>query len=193
MSFVWNQNLPSTDRRRLCGKDMRPRHPQTDTTRCQHCGAINLSDERICSVCRRVLTAAMATLEERYGRNVVFYERPDIPAKPRTKAPIIGGILLLVVGLGSLGLIVLITLLSALAMPQHLEAYSGIFFTLWILVSFMLAGAVAAFKRVWWPLAAGTGAALLMTFIFASPFCLVFTGVPFVALLLIVLSRREFS
>lgn len=186
--------MVDAERCRICGKELRPQSSDKDATRCPYCGSLNPSDERTCSVCRRLLTGQVRKPKDRIARDVIYYPKPDISAKPRTKTPIIGGILLLVVGLGSLGWMALLTLLSAVAYPEYLESVSGILFSAWILVVLMILGAVASFKRVWWSLAvAGTVAALFMTFLFASAFCLVFTGISFVALLLIVLSKREFS
>lgn len=188
------ENLADAERCRLCGKDLGPRPLDKQTTKCQYCGSLNPSDELTCSVCRRLLSEAVLRPKDRVDRDVVYYPKPETSAKPRTKAPIIGGILLLVVGLGSLGWLVLLTLLSAVAYPEYMEGFSGVLFALWLLVIFMILGAVAAFTRRWWPLASTGGvSALIMTFIFASAFCLIFTGIAFAALLLIALSRREFS
>lgn len=125
---------------------------------------------------------------------MVFYEKPDISRKPRTRMPLIGGVLLLIIGLGSLGWLVLVTLLSTISYPEHMVGLSGLFFLAWLMVVVMVVGAVAAFKRMWWPLAElGVVSAFLLTLFWLSPVCLIFTGMAFAAMLLIYLSRAEFS
>jgi len=188
------ENPPNAELCRICGKELRAQALDKDAARCPYCGTLNPSDEKTCSVCRRLLSARTHEPKDRITRDVIYYPKPDISAKPRTKTPIIGGILLLFVGLGSLGWTILVTLISVVELPEYREVFAGTVFVMWGLSLFMIVGAVAAFKRVWWPLAVGGAvAALLMTFLFVSAFCLVFTGISFVALLLLVLSKLEFS
>ncbi len=188
------ENLPNAERCRLCGKDMRTRPPQTDTTRCPHCGTINPSDEMTCSVCRRLLSATVVVPKERRERDVVYYDRPEITKKPRTSMPLVGGALLLIVGLCTLGFLVLVTLLSVLEFEDSLETLGGFLVLLWIMALLMVVGGVAAFMRKWWPVAElGSVVALILTFAFFNLVCMAFVAMSFAALLLISLSRAEFS
>lgn len=188
------ENLPNAERCRLCGREMRPRPPQTDTTRCPHCGTVNPSDEMTCSVCRRLLSTTVVVPKERRERDVIYYDRPEIPKKPRTSMPMIGGILLLIVGLCTLGFLVLVTLLSVLEFEDSTGILTGFLAFLWIMALLMIVGAVAAFLRKWWPVAElGAVAALILTFAFFNLVCMVFVAMSFAALLLISLSRAEFS
>jgi hypothetical protein len=114
--------------------------------------------------------------------------------KPRTSMPMIGGILLLIVGLSMLGFLVLVTLLAVLEFGGSLGLLSGFLTLLWFVVALMVIGAVAAFLRRWWPVAElGAVVAFVMTLLFFNLICMVFVAMSFAALLLISLSRAEFS
>lgn len=188
------ENIPNAERCRLCGKEMARKAPQTDTTKCPHCGTINPGDEMTCSVCRRLLSAKVVVPKERRERNVVHDERPEIQRKPKTKMPIIGGILLSIVGVCLLGALALVTLVSGFDPPEEPDYLSPVMTYMWLAAILIILGAVAALVREWWPLAeVGAIVAFLVSLVFFNLVCMVFAAMSFAALLLISLSRAEFS
>jgi len=189
------ENLPNAERCRLCGNDMRGRPPQADTTRCPHCGTVNPSDDMTCSVCRRLLSAKIVIPKERRERDIVHDERPEIQRKPKTMMPIIGGVLLAIVGICLMGVLVLaLAIVSTFDLVEEPDYLSGFMAFLWLAAMLVTLGAIAAFARRWWPLAeVGASVAFIVSVLFFNLVCMVFAAISFVALLLISLSRAEFS